>query len=69
MDKVAEPWARDLIKKVGRAIVGGGESATDVFRQFDKDDSGFLEYVSTSVHGRLRRLRHCAAQTPLMILC
>ena len=42
MDKVTEPWARDLISKVGRAIVGGGESATDVFRQFDKDNSGFI---------------------------
>jgi hypothetical protein len=51
MDKVAEPWARDLISKVGRAIVGGGESAIDVFRQFDKDNSGFLEYV---LHQRAR---------------
>ena len=45
LDKVTEPWASELISKVGRAIVGGGESATDVFRQFDKDNSGFLEYV------------------------
>lgn len=46
LDKVTEPWACELISKVGRAIVGGGESATDVFRQFDKDNSGFLECVS-----------------------
>ena len=45
LDTVTEPWARELIAKVGRAIVGGGESAIDVFTQFDTDDSGFLEYV------------------------
>ena len=43
LDKVTESWAQELILKVGRAIVGGGESAVDVFRQFDRDNSGFLE--------------------------
>jgi diadenosine tetraphosphatase ApaH/serine/threonine PP2A family protein phosphatase len=46
LDTVTEPWARELIAKVGRAIVGGGESAIDVFTQFDTDDSGFLECVN-----------------------
>lgn len=43
-ETVQEPWARDLISKVGKAIVGGGASAIDVFHRFDKDESGFLEY-------------------------
>ena len=60
LDQVTEQWACELISKVGRAIVGGGESAVDVFCQFDKDNSGFLEYVLLPVcHSHYYQLVIC----------
>ena len=74
IEKVSDPRMRDLIEKVGRTIVGAGSTAVEIFTEFDRDQSGFLNYtefarcvraLEAGPDGSPGRRRQSAGGTPL----